>query len=375
MINYENVFYFFLCCDHKKSVPSTRRHLYVAYTQNSLKKKVWMKKTAVIMSHEELYHSSCMVLFAGSFLSKTDKLIIFHHKATIYNRIQSKKKVEKTTLNSIFMYRELDHVSLYKIWNVWSSLRVAALSNEVNSLKTAAVKSVSTCMRFQMRNSNEKHHDEPRKRRFFFSCENLNWLQQCIRSFHYAFVSFVSTLRLYVMLQSTQWHGWKWRNSKSYGCKSCETLYLHDIMWCSSNERINSAARWRVKEMNTNIFSNISTELHLCNTQFLCHLFRYDQFFEGELSKCINICLLSLVNEMPLFKVEFSSLLFSKTLTFDINFVKGKKELLAKCNLRRKLKQLFQNKREYSNFLFIAISNSQSDPFLSFELSQKVIFA
>lgn len=183
-------------------------------------------------------------------------------------------------------------------------------------------------MRFQMRNSNEKYEDEPRKRRFFV-CENLNWLQQCIRSFHYAFVSFVSTLRVYVMLQSTQWHGSKRRKSKSYGCKSCETLYLQDIMWCSSNERINSATWWRVKEMNTNL---LLTFLPNCTyvTHSSCATYSATtNFSKGELSKCINICLLSLVNGMSLLKAEFSSLLFSNTLTFDINFVGEKKSYLG----------------------------------------------
>lgn len=93
-----------------------------------------------------------------------------------------------------------------------------------------------------------------KQRKLLSLCFHSNWLQQCIRPIHYAFVSFVST-GAYVMLQSRplpSLHSTPSRFftlvcselqpakrtdvsvlSKSGACKSCnQTLFVHDMVRC-----------------------------------------------------------------------------------------------------------------------------------------------
>lgn len=148
--------------------------------------------------------------------------------------------------------------------------------NEVNGAEKASANGkvsvcmdVNTCTSFKMWDPNARNMVRGRcesqrikqtkklntnSSKFFFLCFHSNWLQQCIRPIHYAFVSFVST-GAYVMLQSrpfafsAQFYpapvfhtrivcpDWVASNvsvlSKSGGCKSCnETLFVHDIVRC-----------------------------------------------------------------------------------------------------------------------------------------------
>lgn len=231
-----------------------------------------------------------MVPFAGPFVSKPDKLIIFYHKATIFKAHTRKEKNFKQSAIAI------EHIGSNIYVHNWfmehcknAKLLVAALSDEVISpLRRICTKLKKYVYVHAVPNANFWAW----KKRAFVRI--INWLQHNVfAQFVMPFVSFVSTVGAYVMLQSTQYHQMNWEWKVNHMVVSHARLYLYKMFWCSNssgstNESIVSPTWHSRNEMKTNFscFYWVTLMQRSYSVAFCCT----STNFEVRQSKSINIC-------------------------------------------------------------------------------------